>query len=266
MKAPKNYYNVVDQKKLGLDQIDKNAAAIAELQDLPILPTPGEGDVGKVPIVNSEGSYELTIPDITLSPLGMVKTTPSGKLSASNYNGLNIVFDASTGSVSTRQLYGNVITISQQTSIVADNSSVFTRLSDGTNMYYGFTIGTTPNLKAIVWHKTTFKKYLANITNTVSIKDLDDVKYLDVTISGSDVTFPTGYDQAAIKALLDAGADVKLKDDNFRLYEVSYNKTNAVDFVNTDVRSSTVILNHINLLSSDNLTGTFNSGTITFDA
>ena len=58
MKAPKNYYNVVDQKKLGLDQIDKNAAAIAELQDLPVLPTPAAGDTGKVVKVGEDG-YEL---------------------------------------------------------------------------------------------------------------------------------------------------------------------------------------------------------------
>lgn len=59
MKAPKNYYNVVDQKKLGLDQIDKNAAAIAELQDLPILPAATPEDEGKVVKVGSDGDYEL---------------------------------------------------------------------------------------------------------------------------------------------------------------------------------------------------------------
>ena len=58
MRGVKNYHNVVDQKKLGLDQIDKNAAAIAELQDLPILPTPAAGDLGKVVKVGPDG-YEL---------------------------------------------------------------------------------------------------------------------------------------------------------------------------------------------------------------
>ena len=88
---------------------------------------------------------------------------------------------------------------------------------------------------------------------------------IDVTISDDSVTFPTGYTQAAIKALLDAGVDVKVKDVASRVYEVSYNKNNAVDFVNTDVRASSVIFNHINLLSSGDLTGTFNSVTVSAD-
>lgn len=58
MKAPKNYYNTVDQAKLGLDQIDKNKKAIEDLQDLPVLPTPAAGDTGKVVKVGSDG-YEL---------------------------------------------------------------------------------------------------------------------------------------------------------------------------------------------------------------
>lgn len=59
MKAPKNYYNTVDQAKLGLDQIDKNKAAIAELQDLPVLPEATPADEGKVVKVGSDGDYEL---------------------------------------------------------------------------------------------------------------------------------------------------------------------------------------------------------------
>ena len=89
---------------------------------------------------------------------------------------------------------------------------------------------------------------------------------IDVTISDDAVTFPTGYTQAAIKALLDAGVDVKVKDVASRVYEVSYSKSNSVDFVNTDVRTSSVIFNHINLLSSGDLTGTFNSVTVSADA
>ena len=84
MKAPKNYYNVVDQKKLGLDQIDKNAAAIAELQELPVLPTPGEGDEGKVLTVDSNGDWGAA--DIP-SQLPSVSSSDEGKVLMVNDQG-----------------------------------------------------------------------------------------------------------------------------------------------------------------------------------
>lgn len=55
---PKNYDNKLSRRKQDLDQIAKNESDIAALQELPVLPTPAVGDLGKVVKVGSDG-YEL---------------------------------------------------------------------------------------------------------------------------------------------------------------------------------------------------------------
>lgn len=55
---PKNYDNKLSRRKQDLDQIAKNESDIAALQELPVLPTPAAGDLGKVVKVGSDG-YEL---------------------------------------------------------------------------------------------------------------------------------------------------------------------------------------------------------------
>ena len=285
MKAPKNYYNVVDQKKLGLDQIDKNAAAIAAIEPR-ILPEATSADEGKVPKVQADGTYALGtdagLPEVTASDnykllqvnngewaptlapgtISIIGTGVAGSVISSQSLTVRITM---SGGIISRSLMG--VSVAHSTLVGRSSNNTYTVYitAEGVN-YMGFNFYSGSGTIKYFLLDANGKSYIGTFTDsTLTIEPINYVVYLDVTISGTDVTFPTGYDQAAIKALLDTGVDVRLKDDNFRIYELSYNKTYAVDFVNTDVRSSTVILNHINLLSSDNLTGTFNSGTITFD-
>lgn len=61
-KIPRNYYNDTDHRR---DKTSEVIDAVNDLLDNPVLPTPGTGDLGKVPKVNSEGGYTLADDDST---------------------------------------------------------------------------------------------------------------------------------------------------------------------------------------------------------
>ena len=233
MKAPKNYYNTVDQAKLGLDQIDKNKAAIAELQNLPVLPTPGEGDLGKVPKVNSEGGYTLAadegLPTVTaadntsvlqvtdgewalrtLASQSFIATNNYGNIVATSNTGIKISISATTV---TKQFFG--VYVNQATLITKCNLYQYPILIDNLgNFYRGIVINTASDTINALVYDANNDSYIASITSTTIVfyKSKPETSNIPITIDGmtGDVTMNAAFSD--VFALLDAGKVVKFID------------------------------------------------------
>lgn len=62
MKAPKNFYNTVDQKKLGIDKIDAIEKKVDSIEGLPEVTS---ADEGKALMVNESGEWTPILPEVT---------------------------------------------------------------------------------------------------------------------------------------------------------------------------------------------------------
>ena len=243
MKAPKNYYNVVDQQKLGLDQIDKNKAAIAELQNLPVLPEVTDLDNGKLLVVRngdwsvSDGISTCTVLVRNTNTITSVKApkivfTPS----SINYFGVNITSSQLRAQSPARCL---PIEYDDGLKLYVGIISSFTQGSSASNMILEGVVS-----DGIGIFKFTYSNEAPSISPIIST-------IIDVTISGSSVTLPTGYDYAAIKALVDAGVDVKLNDGS-NIYFVNDNAARSVTFVSTITSTSFIRARKITIDDQDN--------------
>ena len=93
MKAPKNFYNTVDQKKLGIDQIEDIKKTVDSIISLPEATS---SDEGKVAMVNSSGEWELnsiiTLPPVTSDDNDKMLQVVNGEWNIVDLDGNNIEY------------------------------------------------------------------------------------------------------------------------------------------------------------------------------
>ena len=104
-KIPRNYYSDTDHRR---DKTNEIIGVVNDLSDLPVLPTPGEGDIGKIPKVNSEGGYTLAsdagtvLPTPTSEDIGkVIKVDSNEDYALATDEGLPAVTSADNGKVLT---------------------------------------------------------------------------------------------------------------------------------------------------------------------
>lgn len=224
MKAPKNYYNVVDQKKLGLDQIDKNAAAIAAIEPR-ILPEATSADEGKVPKVQADGTYALAtdegLPAVTTANNRDVLRVVNGSWTNTNIQSELIASVSGTATISGSSVTGFSLSLNslyignragQTWKINAksgdDVSSFF--CSECIQVSEGVYHAEFTNVRNGIIRTITMEG--GSVTTGTYTEIKVPITYLDVTISGSSVTLPTGTTYADIYAILNDGVEIKLTD------------------------------------------------------
>ena len=213
MKPPKNFYSNLDRRKQGLPEVPEASAA----------------DVGKVIKVGEDGSYELGsdegLPSVTTSDNSKMPQVVDGAWNLRPLTGQCVVQTSNTGSIVSTSNVGVNITKTSDSIVRAflgvylnhsalvskcSSNNYTIQISDDGTIYKGFVSSTSSDTIIAIVFDSNNVPYIATITtNTITYSPYGNVRYFEITASGSSVSLPSGVTFDEVYALLQAGVDVK---------------------------------------------------------
>ena len=265
MKPPKNFYSNLDRRKQGLEN------------GIPDIPTPSAEDIGKVIKVGSDG-YELaadeSLPVVTSDDNGVLLQVQDGVWKPVSVAGRRLLSFGSNKYASTTydigvrfvkssdgivcSLFGVAISFSALSTYIR-NVCLPCQVVDGNDTYYGVFSETSGSTYRLVCVKDD-NFYKIDVTNsTITITPLSNIRYFEITATGSSVSLPSGVTFADVYALLQAGVDVKFTS-GARIYSItSVESTNIRAHWISDLDLTSIEVYVINIASDG--TGTVASAT-----
>lgn len=262
---PKNFDNKLSRRKQDLDQIAKNEEDIAALQALPVLPTPAEGDEGKVPKVNSEGGYTLaadsTLPEVSAADnfKNLIVDSGEWRVKSNIINWGVRVVKSSNAQVFYFLGYayaiGSII-------VYISNYEYPIQVVDTTNTYKGIITRVGTNTIYARVFRDDGKPYDLEITSSnITYTPVSTVTYLSVTVTGglNAISLPDSMTYDDLKALLDVGTVYIVDDDTSDIYSIERYGASTALFRHIGLSTAYVLVDSIEFNS---LGGTYSEARV----